>query len=305
MRITLVHQAALGDTILLLPLLAGLRGRYPRARITLVSHASLGRLLQRMGAVDDHGSAEGPEHGRWFADDGASASGRPEWAACDLLISAVSDGKDAWAQHAEHAAPDARRVYFEPRPPADYAGHVTRYHREQLAAQGLELPEPAAGIANVNENGAVLIHPGSGGAAKCWPRERFGSVAEKLEARGIVVKWLLGPVETERWGAASVDALRCRFSVLIHQDIETVYAELVKARLYLGNDSGVTHLAAASGIRTVALFGPSNLMQWRPVGPQVQVVKAPGGELSALRVDGVFDHVFACFRPTSADCALE
>ena len=77
-------------------------------------------------------------------------------------------------------------------------------------------------------------------------------------------------------------------------DIETVYAELAGARLYLGNDSGVTHLAAAMGIPTVALFGPSDDRQWRPLGPAVRILRAAPPherELNALAPAAVLSAV--------------
>jgi ADP-heptose:LPS heptosyltransferase len=66
-----------------------------------------------------------------------------------------------------------------------------------------------------------------------------------------------------------------------------VAARLKNCSTYLGNDSGVTHLAAMLGVPTIALFGPSNPHMWRPVGPWVQVLYNP--ELENILVEVVLD----------------
>jgi heptosyltransferase III len=77
--------------------------------------------------------------------------------------------------------------------------------------------------------------------------------------------------------------------------------KLSRARLFLGNDSGVTHLAAALGIPTLALFGPSNDTQWRPVGPAVTLLRpsAPhSSNLELLEESTVLHEMLAELRRT-------
>ncbi len=66
---------------------------------------------------------------------------------------------------------------------------------------------------------------------------------------------------------------------------------LSRASLYVGNDSGVTHLAAALGVPTIALFGPTDPRSWAPVGPRVAIVTASQGELHRLELDDVLARV--------------
>ncbi len=295
-RITVVHQAALGDTVLLLPLFRSLRQRFAPepCAITLVTHANLGQMLTMLGVVEGYASAEDRAHSRWFAPptiEEASPAGNsgdishdpaPAWAQAEILISAVSTGKDAWADHALRARRGMQGnfpggtalLFFEPRPPVDYAGHVTAWHREQLAAQGMELPEESPGPPRVNPDGAIVIHPGSGGDAKCWPRDRFLSLGRNLKRLGIVPTFILGEAEQERWGRSLIETLKDEFPWYLHMGLYELAEKMGRARLYLGNDSGVTHLAAAMGVPVIALFGPSNDQQWRPVGPSAQVLRA-------------------------------
>lgn len=111
----------------------------------------------------------------------------------------------------------------------------------------------------------VVIHPGSGGKAKNWPLERFLQVSEALEAEGRAVTWCLGPAEESLELPMTAKALKIESLVALAR-------ELARAQLYIGNDSGITHLAAAVGCRTVAIFGPTNPRVWAPLGKAVRVV---------------------------------
>ena len=307
-QITLVHQAALGDTMLLLPLFRALRERFSEAcSITLVTKPNMGQMLTMLGLIERYASADDREHAAWFAppdSNDAALPSPPDWARGDLLISAVSTGSDPWAAHARLARhglvsrfPGNGLIYFEPRPPEDFAGHVTQWHRRQLGE--LDLAEPSPTLPRVNPDGAVLIHPGSGSDAKCWPRDRFISVGRTLKRNGILPTFILGEAEQERWGRAAIDALKDEFPWYLHMGLFELAERMSRARMYLGNDSGVTHVAAAMGIPVIALFGPSNDIQWRPIGPGVTILRAaPPHErsLESLEESAVLDALLAELR---------
>jgi ADP-heptose:LPS heptosyltransferase len=285
-QITLIHHAALGDTVLLIPLLRALRIRFAAEEpfITLVTRPDFGRLLHSLGHIDAWASADAPAHVAWF---GSAALIPPPWASADLLLSAVSTGHDAWAKNArQHCR--GTLLFFEPRPPTHYPRHVTQWHREQLAVLHLHappMPEPAT-VAD----GEVMIHPGSGGIAKCWPLENFVALAEQLSTRPLL--FLLGEAERERWGGAAVSTLQQRFATVEQEDLCLLAQRLSTCRLYVGNDSGITHLAAAMGTPVLALFGPSHEVQWRPVGRNVSVLSG-GGDMRELSVEAVIARVLS------------
>lgn len=116
----------------------------------------------------------------------------------------------------------------------------------------------------------LVVAPGSGAREKNWPEEFFLVVAEWWRERmsGVVIL-LLGPVEQERGG---VDRLRQHCLVASGLSLSQAVALLDTSDAYLGNDSGITHLAAALGVPTVALFGPSDPRQWAPRGKRVVIV---------------------------------
>lgn len=132
-------------------------------------------------------------------------------------------------------------------PPAGCGVHAVDYYLEQVgAAPGavprLPVARPTAGFA--------FIHPFSGSAKKNWPLKQFQAVADGLE---MPVVWCAGPTEPLP-GALHFEAL------------DALAAHLAGASVYLGNDSGVSHLAAACGVPVIALFGPSDPRVWAPRG---------------------------------------
>lgn len=92
----------------------------------------------------------------------------------------------------------------------------------------------------------VAIHPFSGSQKKNWPLEKFRQAVE-----GLPVEWIAGP-EDQLDGAARIP------------DLSELAGWLQGASLYLGNDSGISHLAAAAGVPAIVLFGPSNPKVWAP-----------------------------------------
>jgi len=114
---------------------------------------------------------------------------------------------------------------------------------------------------------ALVIHPGSGSPRKNW--EGMAAIAEAWRASGGTVVALHGPAESERMSAIAAD-------VAVHgQPLDRVAAVLARADRYLGNDSGISHLAGLVGARGIALFGPTDPRAWTPRGAELRVLAAP------------------------------
>ncbi len=118
----------------------------------------------------------------------------------------------------------------------------------------------------------LIVAPGSGAEEKNWPLPSFFSVIgwwrDQIGGEAVVV---LGPVEEERDGLESILQPGCK--VARGLSLAELAAIIARGDLYLGNDSGVTHIAAALGIATVAIFGPSDVQKWRPQGKRVRILK--------------------------------
>ena len=123
------------------------------------------------------------------------------------------------------------------------------------------------------ETQLVLIHPGSGGRKKLWPVAGWLDVIMKLSTNNnLKLSLIEGPADSQvvqqicsKVGSASL--------LLVNNWRLGKLAALIKhSSLYLGNDSGITHLAAACNTPTIALFGPTDPRIWGPKGARVKVV---------------------------------
>jgi ADP-heptose:LPS heptosyltransferase len=159
---------------------------------------------------------------------------------------------------------------FRPALPQGGSQHAVDFFLGEASHAYPRLPFPTA----ARREPRIVIHPFSGGARKNWPLERFRSVAARLP---LPVQWSAGP--EERLDAAT------RF-----EGLGELAEWLASATLYIGNDSGITHLAAAVGTPTVALFGEaSDPRVWAPRGRHVRVIARES--LEAIDIDTVVEEV--------------
>jgi ADP-heptose:LPS heptosyltransferase len=143
---------------------------------------------------------------------------------------------------------------------------------EDQAAAALAVPLPEAFLA---------IHPGSGSPRKNWPAERFAALADALSP-GRRFALVAGPADDQ--SSAALLALAPRARVLRELPLRLLGGVLARAAVYVGNDSGVSHLAAAFGAPTLALFGPTDPAAWAPLGSLVRTLRGEAGELAAISV---------------------
>jgi ADP-heptose:LPS heptosyltransferase len=282
-RILIVRAGALGDVLLLRTTLHALR--CAGHRITLVTPSQPASVLT--GEVE----AVIPWEGRDVAGLLTTASGDspPAFAGHDLALAFTRSA--ALLSALERFVPVRSR---DPLPPKGV--HAARWALEavsDLVATDLALPSIAATLecrAPVEPLLAQLgaqflaIHPGSGSPAKSWPRQRYRALADSLttpDERFLVVE---GPADRV---AASVFDGNARAVFARDLDLPSLGALLAQARLLIGNDSGVAHLAAAFGAPCLVLFGPTDPRQWSPVGARVQTLSA--ATLEALSLERVLE----------------
>jgi ADP-heptose:LPS heptosyltransferase len=132
---------------------------------------------------------------------------------------------------------------------------------------------PRIEVQSAASRDAVVLHPFSGSARKNWPLASYVDLAKRLPLK---TEWVCGPEEQ------LPDAMR-------FDNLGELAAWIDGARLYIGNDSGITHLATAVGVPTIAIFGPSSPDMWAPRGANVTVLHA--NPLESLDVHEVLDVV--------------
>lgn len=297
----LYRPGAIGDALLALPALAALRTTGRAARLLLIAHPAVGELMLRSGLVDVFIGRDDPRADALFASSPErlrDALGHPA-------------GAVLWTRaDVEPAVRNLRCLGAEPlviapsRPGEADGIHVAQHLLDSLAPFGVAgdalawpgltmaraWPSPAPGRDDAG-GPIVVIHPGSGSARKNWPAGRFAAVARELQ-RGVGARivLLLGPADEEA-GRTFAAAMPGPFTTLVQRPLVELAGLLGRCALYLGNDSGLSHLAGMSGAPTLVLFGPTDPSLWRPIGPRVQVLWAM--DLAALSVDEVLARAFA------------
>lgn len=268
----MARVGALGDLLLTRRLTFSLsRAGFRTTLLAPARHASLLLGDPWIDAVLDSESAR-------FAS--AFSGGWPGEAGFDLAI-VISNSKGL-AEAAHLAAAEVIRIPPEPvRPDVSIARQWANAAKLACDPFAGALPRLEAGPAAAIVSGATLLHPGSGSPSKNWPMEKFIELGRELSDLGHRVMWIRGPAEPEFPAGIPSD------QVLDRPSLQALAATLEQSRLYVGNDSGVSHLAAAVGTPSIVLFGPTSAMVWRPDGPSVRTVIAERTEISNLRVEEV------------------
>jgi heptosyltransferase-3 len=286
--IVIIHPGGLGDVLLAVPAMVRLRTRFPEHRLVLCAEDQPAKLLLACRIIDAWTSVQGTASAELFAGADSVTGQLRSWLEdCDLAIGWMQDldGKLSETLEAVGArevivrspfltviqATHQRDRFLEAinEAPSDDEGDVRltvtepllHLGRAWLEAKGLVIGQPL-----------VVIHPGSGSAHKCMAPEMLASLVIEFQNVGAITVVLQGPADrepVERLLQLCVDPP----TVLKGVDILTVAGVLALTQLFVGHDSGVTHLAGLIGGSTVALFGPTDPNRWAPRGAHVTVVQ--------------------------------
>jgi ADP-heptose:LPS heptosyltransferase len=250
-RRLLIRPGGIGDCILCFPAMEALAADYtevwvPGTVVPLIQFADRARPIASTG-IDLFGlpGVEPP-----------TALG-PILAGFDEIVSWYGSNRDDFRKAVNDCGARCRFLSALP----DSKGPVE--HAADFFARQVGAPTPAVPRVRCGKirNEAVWLHPFSGSARKNWPYERFQDLAARLQS-GAAVEW-------------AADRSGNRFD-----DLGELARHLAGGRAYVGNDSGISHLAAAAGAATIALFGASDSRIWAPRGRRVTVVVAR--ELDAI-----------------------
>lgn len=295
-RILVLRGGALGDFIVTLPALALLRQRWPDARIELAGNARAAALVAAGGLLDAVHSqhearwsalyAEGElprEFGGWLAGfdlvvnywpdpDGVLRNRFPLREGQRFLSAGALPGRGPAAAH--YCAPLAE-LGLETR--SWFCG----LERGHVIPGGLPARPPQA------HAGAIALHPGSGSPRKNWPLERWQELARHLRRmRPAAELWIIS-------GEAEPEGLLAEFGRPVRNlPLPDLAETLARCRLFVGHDSGVSHLAAACGVPGVLLFGPTDPAVWAPPAAHLTVIHR-GDTLAAITVSEVEGAVAA------------
>jgi ADP-heptose:LPS heptosyltransferase len=291
--ILILHQGALGDFILALPTLANLRKALPQARCVIMGYPRILELVDKRYYAEEVLSIDQKGMASFFVQGGPLDRSLSQFfSQFDLT---VVFGKGGGVTIAENLKRVCRGgiLQINSFPPWDEKIHVTDHLLSELSRHGFPMDEKkprlylngsdrewgkefwsANAVKPEERREMIVIHPGSGSKKKVWPVGRFLELShhlqERLHSKLLVV---IGPAE-------GGETQRLFEGMKLHPPIFARGLSLLQlasimedCRLFIGNDSGVSHLAAALGIPVLAVFGPTDPEVWSPRGQKVVVVR--------------------------------
>ena len=285
-----IRGGALGDFLLTLPVLAALREAEPEARLEVLAYPGIAALAKCGGLADDARSIEyGPLAGFFTRGAVLDPALREYFASFDLVISYLYDPDGFFADNLR--ASGVKRLVEGP-PRVTGTSHAIDQLAAPLSALGLPLAGRAVRLeierARVTTP-EVFLHPGSGSAAKNWAPDHWRQLAGQWLAADPDVRLAIVGGEADAAALAPLRDLATdqRIRLLENLPLPELAAALGGGRLYLGHDTGISHLAAVMGTPSLLLFGPTDPGIWAPPHDHVRVLRAPDGNLDALSVDTV------------------
>ena len=278
-NLLIVHHGALGDVVATFPIITRLKKNYGRTDI--LCQLKLGELAQSLQVVDTHFPLESAIFASLFTDN------------VDPMVKSILCSYEVVLLFSNSVQLESvigniteKQVYrISPKPGIKRDIHITDYILSQLASY-----RPFGSIAARTSHSALLppnhpdrrdlhydslkvvLHPGAGSIKKCWPVSNFINLASLLNLKGKQAVFVLGPAEHDM--AEALERQDEHKSNIFKIDNLIQLTSILKtAGGFVGNDSGVSHLAAFLGVPTVVVFGPSDPVIWRPTGRSVCLIR--------------------------------
>lgn len=295
--VLVIHQGALGDFILALPSLEAFRKAYPQARSVIMGYPRILELVEQRFYAEEILSIDQKGMASFFVRGGPLDRSLSQFfSTFDLIVVFGKDAEGPILWNLRRVC-QGRILHIDPFPPWDEGIHITDHLLKQFAEYGfspstlnprLELKKSdrdwardfwrGKGLTMEDRSRAVIVHPGSGSRKKVWPLDRFLGLVrylgKHLPSKIIIV---LGPaegLEVHRTFEGMEWEVGANPPVLVKGlSLLNLAAVMEGSRLFIGNDSGISHMAAALGIPTIAIFGPTDPRVWSPRGKKVWVVR--------------------------------
>ena len=297
MNALILHAGALGDCVLTLHVATALRKL--GHRVTMAARSPIATWAAKRGLIDEAIPLDRLSPLLWSPNSTSDMRANDTLALLknfDRTISFLGGPKEDVARRLTELLGSNRVIQIDPRPTEQTLRdgmHITRQWVGDINRQGIDLKYE---ISNVDYEFAttllssehrkslnyhittipnLLVHPGSGGRAKCCPLPLLEALMAELLSRGLDAQWMVGPDEVERDGIEFRKRLERTAPIIFDEAVEAAANRVAAADAFIGNDAGMTHVAALADVNTLALFGPTDPRVWRPLGPSCAVLPFP------------------------------
>ncbi len=295
--ILFIRGGALGDFILTLPAFQAVRNRFPEARMEVMGYTHIASLANNRSLVQAVRSIEHRTVAGFFA---ARGDLDPElsayFASFEVVVSWLYDPDSIFSGNLVRAGV-RRLIRADGTPTRDKHAilHLSGWLRElgikePVGDPRIEIPPEWRANSSERLKGVswprVVIHIGSGAASKRWPVERFVELVGWMKERGIRPLMVLGPADLEPQREFFRHIQESDVVCLENEPLPVLAGVMDQGTVFLGHDSGVSHLAAAVGVPSVVLFGPTDPLLWAPKGRDVVLIRK-GTDLHSVSVEDV------------------
>jgi len=301
--VNIIRPGALGDTIVSLPVAAMIKGSFPAASITWIGGSSACELRDALVHIDRALMFSSRDLLPLFAPYPLPHDGRcaeldipKEGLLRDILCADVTiafmKNSGQFERNWDRLG-GGRLVVAAPEPIGKEPTSAGRFLcRQAASALGIQPAENCAAEMSVPDwarakadswlkkrfgkahSPLLAVHVGSGSRRKCWPSERFAELLDEVGRDSALLPVLLEGPADRPYVQELLSKLKCRPPLFSNMSLPVVAAMLQRSKLYLGSDSGISHLAAAAGVTSIVIFGPTDAEFWGPTGKHVHIVTA-------------------------------
>lgn len=296
-RILVIRGGAIGDFILTLPAIAGLRQQFPEAHLEVLGYPHIVQLAEAGGLVNRVQPIEARGLAGFFARNGELSGELCDYfSEFNIIVSYLYDPDEIFKTNIARCS-RAQFIAGPHRPDESAKIHATEVFLKPLERLAIFETNQVPHLSLVVEESTkahaltIAIHPGSGSERKNWPKTNWKALFQELIGRFAFNLLLVG-------GEAEGDQL-ANYAKLLPEDrvhvarslpLKELARQLKDCAGFIGHDSGITHLAAAVGLPTLALWADTNIDVWRPLGANVVILQGEAG-ISSLPVGPVIEQV--------------
>ena len=294
-RILVARGGAIGDFILTLPVFSALREAYPEATIGCLSPSGHGEMALAAGLADELSNLDGRQWAGFFVSGGDLDPEMVKWLSqFELIISFLHDSKEVWANNIRRSC-SARLIQGCARPSDEDNRPASIILLSALEEIGISDADPLPRIemdAAKSDCFDLAVHPGSGSELKNWPIDKWCEFFDVwlLDNPGRILV-VGGEAETGKMSRIKqvIDPAQADF--LENVSLPEVARGLKSSRIFIGHDSGISHLATALGVPSVILWGSTNRAVWGPQHQHVRFIQS-GGTMDSITPDVVLRAVY-------------
>jgi heptosyltransferase-3 len=283
-RILVITLSNIGDLVMTTPVLEALAAKYPGALLDIVCDARSSALLRPLPYLGTlfHRDKRAPKHSQWRL-------------LRQLRQTRYALVVDLRTKFIPYLLRTERRLFKPAR--ADLQQHAVLEHFATLKPVLGDIPPPACRLyldttaqdvaqdllKNLPGQRWLVIAPGANWPGKRWPAQAYSDLLEHCSESFDAAIVVAGNGDLERPFHPPAGGLPV-LDLSDRTDLATAAAVIARASAFVGNDSGLGHIAAALAVPTLTVFGPGDVNRYRPSGKHVRVASAPQQNLAALSV---------------------